>query len=181
MPDATQIVAVFGSSQSIPGDAEYQQAVACGRLLAAAGFGVATGGYGGTMEGVSKGAAEAGGTVIAVTAPPLFPMRDGPNSFVHREDPRPTLTTRLTGLLDSSVASISLPGSIGTFTELMVAWNRAFLEDLGNRPVHPVIAVGEKWATLVRHLSAELGSGHLVTTVDSAEDAVDHLIRTLND
>ena len=145
-----------------------------------AGFTVATGGYAGTMEAVSKGAAEAGGVVVAVTAPPLFPMRSGPNPYAQTEDPRPSLTTRLTGLLDTSVASISLPGSIGTFTELMVAWNRSFLEELGDRPTQPVIAVGDRWAELVSHLAAELGSGHLVTTVASVEEAVAHLVASAN-
>ncbi len=133
------------------------------------------------MEAVSKGAAVAGGQVVAVTAPPLFPMRSGPNPYAHIEDPRPTLTTRLTGLLDASVATISLPGSIGTFTELMVAWNRAFLEELGGQAPHPVIVVGERWAALVSHISAELGSGHLVTSVASAAQAVDHLVRHRNE
>ena len=174
------MVAVFGSSRTRPGESDYDTAVLCGRLLATAGFTVATGGYGGTMEAASRGAAEAGGAVVAVTAPPLFPMRSGPNEFAQSEDPRPTLTTRLSGLLDDSVGTISLPGSIGTFTELMVAWNRAFLEELGDRPAHPVVAVGPKWAELVAHLATELGSGHLVTTVDTVEAAVAHLVEALN-
>jgi len=132
------------------------------------------------MEAVSKGAAGAGGMVVAVTAPPLFPRRSGPNEYAQIEDPYPTLTTRLSGLLDSSVATISLPGSIGTFTELIVAWNRSFLEELGDRSAHPVIAVGSRWAALVSHVAEDLGSGHLVATVATADEAVDHLLRILN-
>ena len=50
------VVAVFGASVSLPGDQLYEQGVRCGRLLAEAGFGVATGGYAGVMEAVSLGA-----------------------------------------------------------------------------------------------------------------------------
>ncbi len=49
---ASRSVAVFGASQSRPGDGHYEEAVRCGELLARAGLTVATGGYGGTMEAV---------------------------------------------------------------------------------------------------------------------------------
>ena len=114
--------------------------------------------------------------MIAVTAPDLFPNRSGPNEFAQLEQPRPTLTTRLTGLLDETVGTISLPGSIGTLTELMVAWNRSFLEELRAAPAPPVIAVGERWAAIVTHLAAIVGSGHLVTTVTTVDDAVAALV-----
>ena len=41
------IVAVFGSSQSQPGDGDYELGVEVGRLLAEAGYSVTNGGYGG--------------------------------------------------------------------------------------------------------------------------------------
>lgn len=144
----------------------------CGRLLAEAGLSVATGGYGGLMEAVSRGAAEAGGTVIAATAPELFPSRSGANSWAHIEAPQPTLALRLAELLDGAVATIALPGSIGTFTELMVAWNASFIEDIGGRTAPPVIAVGERWAKLVEQVAIDLGSGELVTVTASVDDAV---------
>lgn len=143
---ARRHVAVFGSSRSQVHDPEYAAGMRCGQLLAQAGLPVATGGYGGLMEAVSRGAAEAGGTVIAATAPELFPLRAGANSWAHVEAPQPTLALRLAELLDGAVATIALPGSIGTFTELMVAWNASFIEDLGGRSTPPVIAVGDRWA-----------------------------------
>ena len=75
-------IAVFGSSQTPPGTEEWDQAVLTGSRLAQAGFGVVTGGYGGTMEAASKGAAEAGGHVIGVTSPSQFPGRLGANRYV---------------------------------------------------------------------------------------------------
>jgi len=52
------IVAVYGSAAPKPGTPLYQNALELGRLLAQAGHTVMTGGYGGTMEAVSRGAAE---------------------------------------------------------------------------------------------------------------------------
>lgn len=50
-------IVVFGSSTCLPESAHYREAEELGRGLAESGFGVVTGGYGGTMEAVSKGAA----------------------------------------------------------------------------------------------------------------------------
>jgi uncharacterized protein (TIGR00725 family) len=166
-------VAVFGSSQTEPHEPDYSAAMRCGRLLAESGFRVATGGYGGLMEAVSRGAADAGGTVIAATAPELFPDRAGANQWAHIEKPQPTLPLRLGELLDNSIATIALPGSIGTLTELIVAWNVSFIDTLTHRRPRPVIAVGARWSDLVAHIAAEVRSSHeLVTRVDDVDAAV---------
>ena len=166
-------VAVFGSSRTRPDEPDYESAMRCGRLLAESGFHVATGGYGGLMEAVSRGAADAGGTVIAVTAPDLFPQREGANQWAHIERPQPTLALRIGKLLDDSVATIALPGSIGTLTELIVAWNASFIDTLTDRPPRPVIAVGAQWSSLVAQIAAAVSSPtELVTRVDDVDAAV---------
>ena len=159
MPDtgASQpapLVAVFGSSRVHPEDPAYESGRRCGRLLAEAGYRVATGGYGGMMAAVSQGAAEAGGVVIAVTAPELFPHRAGANEWATIEKPRTTLAQRIGELVDESTATIALPGSLGTLTELIVAWNDAYVAAMGSSPSKPVIAVGEAWADLVTRIGA---------------------------
>jgi len=63
-----KIVTVFGSSRPKAGDAEYEEARELGNLLAKRGFAVCTGGFGGVMEGVSRGAKEGGGKTYGVTA-----------------------------------------------------------------------------------------------------------------
>ncbi len=68
MSDKKKTITVFGSSRPEEGHADYTEALELGRALAAAGFAVCTGGYGGVMEGVSRGAREAGGRVLAVTS-----------------------------------------------------------------------------------------------------------------
>ena len=57
-------VTVFGGSRTEPGDQDYQQAYFLGELLGKAGYTVLTGGYIGSMEAVSRGAAESGGHVV---------------------------------------------------------------------------------------------------------------------
>src|SRR5215472_12098630 len=68
MVDKTRTITVFGSSRPEDGQADYAEARELGRALATAGFAVCTGGYGGVMEAVSRGASESGGRVLAVTA-----------------------------------------------------------------------------------------------------------------
>ena len=68
MTEKTKTITVFGSSRPEDGHADYVEALELGRALAAAGFAVCTGGYGGVMEAVSRGARESGGRVLAVTS-----------------------------------------------------------------------------------------------------------------
>jgi len=62
------IVTVFGSSRPRETDADYEEARVLGRALAKHGFSVCSGGYGGVMEAVSRGAKEVGGKTYGVTA-----------------------------------------------------------------------------------------------------------------
>jgi uncharacterized protein (TIGR00725 family) len=68
MRDDRGIITVFGSSRPEDGHADYAEALELGRALSTAGFAVCTGGYGGVMEAVSRGARENGGRVLAVTS-----------------------------------------------------------------------------------------------------------------
>jgi hypothetical protein len=166
-------ISVFGSAQSQPGDGLYEEGVRCGELLAAAGFAVMTGGYGGVMEAVSRGARERGGTVIGVTAPAVFPDRPGANAFVSHERPAPHLLDRIHDMTCLSAAAIALPGSLGTLTELVAAWNLAFVARFSDGIPKPLLTVGRTWAVLVDHLAATLQADrNLVTTVDTVEEAV---------
>ena len=177
MPDT--LVAVFGSARSRPGDGQWEDAVECGRLLTEAGFGVVTGGYGGTMEAVSQGAAAAGGRVVGVTADAVFPDRPGANRHVGEERSAASITERIHLLVSGTAASISLPGSIGTFTELMSAWNAAYVSQFSGAPSKPVIAVGAGWGEIVAMLAPRLDAPGLVTTVDSVPAAVAAVVARL--
>ncbi len=168
------VVAVFGASIAQEGDPLYTQGVRCGRLLAEAGFGVATGGYGGLMEAVSLGAREAEGRVIGVTVPSLFPGRGSGNPHLTEETRARSLLERIHELADTTAAAIALPGSLGTATELLAAWNLAYVTRFGDTTPKPVVAVGEPWATLVPLLSETLATdGSLVALVPTVDDAVE--------
>lgn len=178
MQRTNPIVAVFGASHAAPGDGHYDQGVDCGRLLVEAGFDVATGGYGGLMEAVSEGARHAGGHVIGVTAPAVFPAREGANRHVVEEKRAPSLTERIHDITTMASATITLHGSLGTATELLVAWNLAFVARFSGATPAPVVTVGASWHRIVADLAAVLDTdGSLVTCVDDVAAAVNEVRR----
>jgi uncharacterized protein (TIGR00725 family) len=161
-------IAVFGSSTTPPTDPWYASGLELGAAIAVLGLDVATGGYGGMMEAVSRGASQAGGRVIGVTSPELFPHRSGPNPWVDVEIPARTIAERIGALLDGATAVVAMPGALGTLTELVVAWN--VFGVLG--PDHlPICAVGDGWAEFVARYADRLGAPPL-TTVDTTTDAI---------
>ena len=141
-------VAVFGSSEPAPGDALYEQARRVGNLLALSGYTVVSGGYGGVMEGASRGAHEAGGRSIGVTTSAL---RRGPgNPFLSEEQQEPDLFLRTRRLIELSDAYIILRGKSGTLAELMFLWalNRG-----GLLPSTRIVLLGEFWEEILDSLT----------------------------
>lgn len=165
-------VAVFGSAQTQPGSAEWDAAEGIGVVLAEAGVTVITGGYGGTMEAVSKGAVEAGGHTIGVTAPPVFPGRHAANPFVSEVIEAPTLADRIGTMMARASATIALPGSVGTAAELLLAWNTNHVARRNGGVSIPTVAVGPEWAAvagvLVTQIGAYAGDIHLVASWEEA-------------
>lgn len=175
-------IAVFGASQSLPGDDHFREAALCGELLALAGFAVATGGYAGAMEAVSQGARLAGGHVIGVTAPSIFPSRVGANEHVIEERQAGSLVARIDRLVEDTNGAIALWGSLGTATELLVAWNVAYVAPFSGGQRKPVVAVGKPWTTIIPHLEESLETDPgIVTVTDNVADAVAHLKAVLGD
>jgi uncharacterized protein (TIGR00730 family) len=174
------VVSVFGASGAEPGDPEYAAGRVVGKQLAETGFAVATGGYGGVMEAACRGASDAGGVTIGVTAPTVFPGRSGANPWVQHEIPADDLIERIAIMMKMSAAFIAMPGSIGTLAELIVAWNLAFVAPLAGRQFGPVVAVGETWKAVVPALATQLDTkGELVTVVEDAGAAVAAIVARL--
>lgn len=179
-PTDRRVVAVFGSSAAAPGSPVYEDGVTCGRLLAEAGYAVATGGYLGLMEAVCRGAAEAGGPAIGVTAPSVFPGRTGANQWVSHEIPADDLVRRIALLTELADGFIALPGSIGTLAELVVAWNLAFVAPFAEVDFCPIATVGDTWQELVPWLTEQLSTNSdAVATCVSVTDAVRHVTGAL--
>ncbi len=148
-------VSVFGGSQPKPGSAAYEEAKELGRLLAQKGHTVLTGGYIGTMEAVSRGAAEAGGHVIGVTCAEIEKWRTGgANEWVKEEMRKGTLVERLECLLTSCDAALALPGGPGTLTEISLMWNMMIIRGAERRPL---ILIGEGWRSVFDQFFEQLG------------------------
>jgi uncharacterized protein (TIGR00725 family) len=137
-------VTIFGSSQTRPNTPAYAQAMHLGELLGKAGCTVLTGGYIGSMEAVSRGAAEAGGHVIGVTCEDIERWRPGvkANPWVNEEWRCSTLLARLERLIDGCEAALALPGGPGTLTEVALTWNLLLTDAI---PAKPLILIGPGW------------------------------------
>jgi hypothetical protein len=142
------VISVFGSSAPQPGSAAYEEARQIGRLLVEAGFAVATGGYSGTMTAVSQGASEAGGHVIGVTSAQIEQFRPmGANQWVAEEIKYESFRDRLMHLVLNNDGMITLPGGIGTLSEMALAWS--FLQ-VGEVNPRPLALLGDMWRDGIR-------------------------------
>jgi uncharacterized protein (TIGR00730 family) len=141
------IISVFGSSNPQPGEAAYEEARAVGRLLAEAGYGVATGGYSGVMAAASQGAGEAGGHVVGVTSNQIERWRPlGPNQWVKQEIRYETLRDRLFHLVVENAGVVVMPGGVGTLSEMALAWS---LMQVAEIPARPFVLYGDHWRQTV--------------------------------
>jgi uncharacterized protein (TIGR00730 family) len=173
-----KVVSVFGSSAPLPGSPRYEEAQVVGRLLAEAGFAVATGGYCGTMEAVSRGAAAAGGRVIGVTCDQIEVFRPlGPNEFVTDEIRYATLQERVQHLVRENAGMIVLPGGIGTLSELALAWSLLQVSEISPRPV---ALLGEIWRNMLQAFFStdfiRQQDMDMLFWADSPETAVSHIV-----
>lgn len=175
-------VAVFGSSQTLEHTTEWEEAESVGASLANAGYTVITGGYGGTMEAVSRGAASIGGHVVGVTAPRLFPGRHGANPHVAELIETQSVTERIGTLIERAQAVMALPGSIGTAAELLIAWNVNHIARRNGGSRLPTVAIGPGWAAVAESLTADIGahSGD-IHLADTAAEGLAWLLEELQE
>jgi hypothetical protein len=176
------IISVFGSSAPPPDSQDYEQARQVGRLLAEAGFVVATGGYSGTMAAVSQGAHEAGGHVVGVTSTRIESFRArGANEWVLEEIRFETLRDRLLHLVTNNNGMITLPGGIGTLSEMALAWSFLQVSEIETRPL---VLLGDIWRETIhafyrpeyimpRHME-------MIHFADTPAEAVAHVVRSRN-
>jgi uncharacterized protein (TIGR00730 family) len=140
-------VSVFGGSQPPPASPAYKEAYELGKMLAQVGHTVLTGGYIGTMEAVSRGAAEAGGHVVGVTCADIEAWRTvKPNAWVQEERRFATMQERLNELVLSCDAAVALPGGPGTLTEIALTWNLMIVQAMQPKPL---ILIGNGWKELI--------------------------------
>ena len=177
-----KVITVFGSSR--PGEAtdEYELARRLGGELARAGFAVLSGGYGGVMEAVSRGASEAGGHVIGITADQLSTEA---NRWVAEQVRVKTWRERLFALIDRGDGYVACKGGTGTLVELAVVWE---MLNKGVMGAKPFVALGDFWRPILERVrEAELGhpspwgeaNNRLVHVAPTPEEAAAYLARQL--
>jgi len=165
-------VAVIGSARLSPPDPRCLPAEQIGAAIAAAGWTVMTGGYGGLMEVTSRAAAEAGGRVIGL------PMRGWshltPNDWNHELRWSDTYPERL-GHLMATDAIVAVDGGIGTLTEAAIAWSALQTEPAAA----DLIFLGTGWPPVLRSLAAHLVIDDrdlgLLTICTESEQAIAHI------
>ena len=146
------VVTVFGSSRPREDDPVYSEARALGGALASKGFLVCSGGYGGVMEAISRGAKDAGGTTLAVTAE-FFRARA--NRWVDEEVRVKTWQERLFELIRLGHGYIVCKGGTGTLVELAVVWE---MLNKGVTRGKPLVVLGEFWRPVIERVrEVELG------------------------
>lgn len=139
-------IAVFGSSTLRPHEPGWVLAFELGRELARRGADVMTGGYSGAMEACSQGAHEEGGHVVGVTVE-LFEPRGPANRWVKERVHTQDLYERLRTIIERADGYVTLPGSLGTLTELFLTWT---LLSVRARPAAPLVLLGEPWEEWLR-------------------------------
>jgi uncharacterized protein (TIGR00730 family) len=143
-------ISVFGSSLPRFGEPTYQQGIELGRLLGERGFTVLNGGYIGTMEAVSKGAAEAGAHVIGVTCEEIESYRPiKPNRWVDEEIRLQYLRERIFVLISECDIAVALNGGVGTLNEIISLWNNMIINAI---PIRPLILIGAEWYKSIQNL-----------------------------
>ncbi len=178
----SKVVTVFGSSRPRAGEADYEEARALGTALARQGLTVCTGGYGGVMEAASRGAKEAGGRTLGVTAE-FFRSRT--NAWVDEEVRVATWQERLFELIRRGDAYVACKGGTGTLVELAVVWemlNKAVMKG------KPFVVLGDFWQPILdRVREVELGrpsswgeaNNRLIHTAPTPADAARYLAEQL--
>jgi uncharacterized protein (TIGR00725 family) len=181
-PTSERIITVFGSSRPHDVDRDYADARSLGAELARAGFAVCSGGYGGVMEAVSRGAKDAGGKTYGVTAEFFKPKA---NAWIDVEVRMKTWQERLFELIRLADGFVACKGGTGTLVELAVVW------EMLNKSVisaKPFAVLGDFWTPVLdRVREVELGhpapwgeaNGRLVHVAASHADAVSHLVSKL--
>lgn len=177
-------ISVFGSARTKTGTRWYDEAKLFGKLIAAEGFGVITGGGPGIMQAANHGAKEVGGKSIGIGIE--LPFEAGMNKYVDLGIECRYFFTRKVMFLKYSQAFTIFPGGLGTLDELFEAIT---LAQCGHNVKYPIVLVGKDyWSGLIDWLKdVVLENGKmsdsdfdLFRIVDSAEEARDKIMEYHN-
>lgn len=176
-------ITVFGSSRPSEGHPHYALALELGAQLASRGFAVCSGGYGGVMEAVSRGAKQAGGHTIGITAE-FFSSRA--NAWLDQIVSVKSWQERLFALIERGSGYVACPGGTGTLVELSVVW-----EMINKRvmPPKPFVTVGNFWKPIIDcvrevetgpHATWGEAAAPIIFDAESPAQAAEHLANALS-
>jgi hypothetical protein len=177
----THGVTVFGSARTKEDDPSYQAAYETGRLLAAQGFEVITGGGPGIMEAANRGAFEARGKSIGCNIE--LPFEQIPNPYQTKSLTFKYFFVRKTMFIKYSNAYIIFPGGYGTMDELFEALTLIQTRKIRNFPV--VLFGSQYWRGLLQWMTSTMLNEKyinpedlsLMHLTDSPKDAVDFIVK----
>lgn len=168
-------IAVFGSSRREENSLLWVEAYELGRVLATAGYTVLSGGYGGSMGAVSRGAAECGGRVIGVTCATFDPAPC--NQWLTEEVKAPTLMARLATMIERADGFVALRGGIGTLSEITLVWSLLQTRELDGKPL---ILLGAPWRPVVDALKLHTDLGTSIASLATIADTPRQVLSALN-
>lgn len=171
-------VTVFGSARVLEGSPEYTNALAIGRALGGAGFGVITGGGPGVMEAANRGAREVGALSVGCTI--KLPREEEPNPYLDVHVDFHYFFARKFMLTKYSVGFVVFPGGFGTADELFEALT---LIQTGKMHDFPVVVCGSGfWQPLRDQLQTMVDAGmisphdlDLLKFTDDVDEAMHHI------
>ena len=141
---------VFGSARTSHMDGDYEQARACGRALAEAGFAVVTGGGPGVMEAANRGAKEGGGFSVGFNIE--LPHEQDANPYCDLVVTFKHFYARKVMLVKAAEGFVLFPGGFGTLDELFESLTLIQTDKVRE---FPVCLIGtDYWSGLVDWIKA---------------------------
>jgi len=176
-------VSIFGSARTPRDSPYYQMAVDTARLLTENGYGVISGGGPGIMEAANKGATEVGGKSVGLTI--QLPMEELHNPYIDRDKLMQFnyFFVRKVMFIKYAQGFIILPGGFGTMDELFEAIT---MVQTGKIARFPIVLIGKEFYGglfdwIKQRMLAEGNISpedlNLYRIVDTAEEAVEHIVR----
>lgn len=156
------IAVVFGGHQFQSLDRAYQDAMLIGGSLVRAGYSVRTGGYGGLMEAVSLGAANAGSPAEGIGLSNWFHETRNLHVPSDRFVETNSIFERTERLIEGAALIVALPGSVGTLGEFFLAWTCQLMGML--QSTCQIILLGNGWGPLLEVLSNHFSVSATKTT-----------------
>ena len=163
LSDIGRTVTVFGSARADPRGRHYRQARETGRLLAQERFTVMTGGGGGLMEAVNRGAAEAGGRSVGLNI--ILPHEQTPNKYSNIKVDFKYFFIRKLMFNKYSCAFVVMPGGFGTLDELFEVLTMVQTERMDYCPV--ILFDSDFWSGLTGWIKNQLRRKKMISPDDT--------------